>query len=102
MLDVRDLGVQFETKRGLVQALRGVNLTLKEGESVGVVGESGSGKSVMSLSVMGLLPSNARVNSGKIVLDGERRVAMIFQDPMTSLNPSFTIEYQLSEVLKIH
>lgn len=101
LLELKNLSLEFSTKRGPVQALRSVSLRVEEGEAVGLVGESGSGKSITSLAVMGLLPGNARI-SGDIRFEGERRLAMIFQDPMTSLNPSFTVGFQMADVLKIH
>lgn len=102
MLKINNLSVEFETRRGLVRALRDVSFSVAPGEAVGVVGESGSGKSVTSLAVMGLLPSNARIVSGSVNFPGERKVAMIFQDPMTSLNPAFTVEFQIGEALRLH
>ena len=100
-----------------MRAVRGLNLTVDYGESVGIVGESGSGKSVSMLSVMGLLPVNAHVNADSIMFDGrelttmderEKRkmhgseIGMVFQDPMTSLNPLHTIGMQLMEPIKLH
>ncbi|MDR1650445.1 MAG: ABC transporter ATP-binding protein [Synergistaceae bacterium] len=102
---------------GEVKAIRGVDFSVDEGESVGVVGESGSGKSVTSLSVMRLLPYPGRVTEGEILLRGENilsmssaamralrgdRISMIFQDPMTSLNPVFTIGDQIIEAMAVH
>src|SRR5664280_3052263 len=104
VLKVEDLTVGFPTEDGLVRAVRGVSYSLGEREVLGIVGESGSGKSVSSLAVMGLLPRSAQV-TGRILLEGEdilrmtpaqkrslrgRRVAMIFQDPMTALNPVYS------------
>jgi oligopeptide transport system ATP-binding protein len=117
LLDVSNLKVRFKTESGSVQALRGVSFNVEAGESVGIVGESGSGKSVSMLSVMGLLPSNASVESDGMTFEGRNiagmprremrrlrggEIGMIFQDPMTSLNPLLTIEKQLSEPLRIH
>jgi peptide/nickel transport system ATP-binding protein len=116
ILEVADLSVSFPTDDGLVQAVRGVSYRLHRGEVLGIVGESGSGKSVTSLAVMGLLPRNARVSGsvrfGSRELLGAsdstltkirgRRIAMIFQDPMTSLNPVYTVGYQIAEAVKAH
>ena len=118
VLDVRDLAVRFDTHQGVVQAVDGVSFALEEGETLGLVGESGSGKSVSCLAMLGLIPSPPGViESGTVHLDGTdllqlgreelRRVrgntvSMIFQDPMTSLNPFLTVERQLTEVLEIH
>jgi oligopeptide transport system ATP-binding protein len=118
VLTVRDLCVYFHTEQGEVKAVDGVTFDVKPGEVVGIVGESGSGKSVTSLAVMGLLTRPpAYFPRGEVVFDGRslltasdrelrtirgRRVAMIFQDPMTSLNPYLTIERQLTEVLEEH
>ncbi len=116
LLRVQDLAVDFPTDDGLVRAVRGVSYTLHSGEVLGIVGESGSGKSVSSMAVMGLLPRNARI-SGSISFRGKdvlgmsaqtrrslrgRKIAMIFQDPMTSLNPVLTIGAQLAEAVLSH
>ncbi len=116
LLQISDLQVEFNTDNGTVLAVDGLNLRLEAGETVGLVGESGSGKSVTSLAIMGLLPDNATI-SGKIYYQGENlltkaenelskirgdRISMIFQEPMTSLNPVFTVENQLYEVFKLH
>ena len=116
LLEVVDLTVKFGTEDGVVNAVRGVSYSLAEREVLGIVGESGSGKSVSSLAVMGLLPRSAQV-TGKILLEGEdiltmsaaqkrslrgRRVAMIFQDPMTALNPVYSIGDQLAEAVRSH
>ncbi len=116
VLDVADLRVEFRTDEGLVQAVRGVDYQLRRGEVLGIVGESGSGKSVASLAVMGLLPGSARV-SGSVRFAGTqligaseaqlRRVrgqgiSMIFQDPMTSLNPVYTVGFQIAEAIRAH
>jgi peptide/nickel transport system ATP-binding protein len=116
LLEVQNLTVQFGTEDGVVNAVRGVSYQLAEREVLGIVGESGSGKSVSSLAVMGLLPKTARV-TGKILLEGEdiltmseaqkrslrgRRVAMIFQDPMTALNPVYSVGDQLAEAMRSH
>jgi oligopeptide/dipeptide ABC transporter ATP-binding protein len=123
LLRIEDLHTQFSTEEGTVRAVDGVTLSLDAGEILGVVGESGSGKSVMSLSILRLVPDPpGRITKGKILWDdgagapidlaaaSERamrrirgdRIAMIFQDPMTSLNPYLTIGDQLVEVLEIH
>jgi oligopeptide/dipeptide ABC transporter ATP-binding protein len=116
VLDVRDLTVEFPTDDGIVQAVRGVSFTLAAGEVLGIVGESGSGKSVTSLAVMGLLPRSAKVRGaisyrGRDLLklsDREltdvrgKRISMIFQDPMTSLNPVYTVGWQLREAILAH
>jgi oligopeptide/dipeptide ABC transporter ATP-binding protein len=116
VLSVTDLTVGFPTDDGLVQAVRGVTYELRRGEALGIVGESGSGKSVTSLAVMGLLPKTAKImGSAKVVgqemvgLSDEdlskirgKRVAMIFQDPLTSLNPVYNVGKQLVEAVQVH
>lgn len=117
LLEVKNLTASFHISVGIVQAVRRVSFHLDMGESLGVVGESGSGKSVTMLSVMGLLPKNAEVTADSIRFNGidllglsgsEFRkirggeIGMIFQDPMTSLNPLYTVENQLTEPLCIH
>jgi peptide/nickel transport system ATP-binding protein len=116
ILTVEDLTVEFSTDDGVVKAVRGVSFALAPGEVLGIVGESGSGKSVTSLAIMGLLPSAARVRGsvryrGRELLDLRdnqmtdlrgQEIAMIFQDPMTSLNPVYTIGYQLAEAVRAH
>jgi oligopeptide transport system ATP-binding protein len=116
LLEVEDLTVDFPTDDGVVTAVRGVSYTLNRGESLGIVGESGSGKSVTSLAVLGLLPKTARV-SGSVRFEGRellgrsddemsayrgRRIAMIFQDPLASLNPVYTIGTQITEAVLAH
>jgi len=116
LIEVRDLGVRLNTSRGPAQAVRGVNFSLKRGETLGLVGESGCGKSVTALALMGLLPDSA-VISGSIRLDGSElvglsdanycklrgnRISMIFQEPMTALNPMHTIGRQVAEPLRRH
>ncbi|WP_408004767.1 ABC transporter ATP-binding protein [Pseudonocardia lacus] len=116
MLEVSDLTVGFPSDDGLVQAVRGVDYTLRGGEVLGIVGESGSGKSVTSLAVMGLLPRTAKV-SGSVRFRGReligmsdaelnqvrgRDISMIFQDPMTSLNPVYSVGYQIAEAVRAH
>jgi len=116
LLAVNDLTVDFPTADGVVRAVRGVSYELRAGEVLGIVGESGSGKSVSSMAVMGLLPKTAQIN-GSITYRGEellgstekqfmeirgRKIAMIFQDPMTSLNPVYKIGFQLAEAVLAH
>jgi dipeptide transport system ATP-binding protein len=117
LLDIQNLSVEFPTQSGVLRAVDGVSLTLDEGEVLGVVGESGSGKSVTMLALMGLVPFPGRVKADRLSFGGrdlltmsdrERRkltgkdVAMIFQEPTTSLNPCFTIGFQLAETLRLH
>ncbi|WP_020664963.1 ABC transporter ATP-binding protein [Amycolatopsis benzoatilytica] len=116
VLVVEDLTVQFPTADGLVNAVRGVNYQLRRGEVLGIVGESGSGKSVTSLAVMGLLPKTAKVSGsirfgGKELLKASEKelntvrgkgIAMVFQDPMTSLNPVYTVGDQIAEAITAH
>jgi oligopeptide transport system ATP-binding protein len=118
LLSVTDLRTYFHTRSGVYRAVDGVSFSLERGETLGIVGESGSGKSVTCYSIMGLLPvPPARIESGTAVFDGTdllhctpaqarairgKRVAMIFQDPMTSLNPYMRISDQLIEPLLIH
>ena len=117
LLEVKNLNIKFSTATGIIHALRDINFKLEEGESLGIVGESGSGKSVTSLAIFDLLASNAIVDSGEILFRGQdirkmpenqklnirgAEISMIFQDPMSSLNPCFTVEHQIAEVLKIH
>lgn len=118
ILSVEDVRIQFRSGKEVVQPIRGVNFTLNKGETLGVVGESGSGKSVTSLAIMGLLPpKTSEIVTGKIMYDGKdltkvkerdyqkirgNDISMIFQEPMTSLNPVFTIGDQLSEPLRQH
>ncbi|MFZ2155116.1 MAG: ABC transporter ATP-binding protein [Bradyrhizobium sp.] len=116
LIEVKDLGVRLNTSRGPAQAVRGVSFSLKRGETLGLVGESGCGKSVTALALMGLLPDSA-VISGSIRLDGSElvglsdanycklrgnRISMIFQEPMTALNPMHTIGRQVAEPLRRH
>ncbi len=117
LLEVRDLQTQFKTDDGVVRAVDGVSFSLDRGQTIGIVGESGSGKSVTSLSILRLLGAAGRITGGSVTFDGtdlgkipERamcdvrgnRISMIFQDPMTSLNPFMTVERQISEVLTLH
>ena len=117
LLEIRNLSVEFATALGPLYAVDGVDLTVAVGEVVGVVGESGSGKSVSMLAVMGLLPWTARITADRLAFAGtdllglsgrQRRrligkdMAMIFQEPMSSLNPCFTVGFQLTESLRAH
>lgn len=117
LLDVENLRVSFPSRFGAIRAVDGVTFRVAEGETLGVVGESGSGKSVTALAVMGLLPESARIMGGSIALNGRelleldeqhmaevrgRDVAMVFQDPMTSLNPVLTIGRQIAESIEAH
>jgi peptide/nickel transport system ATP-binding protein len=117
LLSVDDLRVQFKTSRGQVHAVNGVSFDIAPGETLGLVGESGCGKSVTSLAVLGILARNGRVTSGRAEFEGRdliglsdsdlrrirgREIAMIFQDPMTSLNPVLTIGRQIREALETH
>jgi oligopeptide transport system ATP-binding protein len=118
LLDVRNLRTYFDTEDGEVKAVDGISFQLKRGETLGIVGESGSGKSVTNLSIIRLIPNPpGRIVSGEILFDGVnilslketevrkirgRRIAMIFQDPMTSLNPFMKISRQMMEVTRLH
>ena len=115
LLEVDNLQVEFSTERGVARAIDGVSFNVNEGETLGIVGESGCGKSVTSLSVMGLIPQPpGRIVGGEIRFAGQdltqlsdkayrklrgRDMSMIFQEPMTALNPVFTIGNQISDVL---
>jgi oligopeptide/dipeptide ABC transporter ATP-binding protein len=117
LLSVEDLYVRFWTRRGTVHAVNGITFDIAPGETLGIVGESGCGKSVTSLAILGLLARNGRVESGKAIFQGHdlirqsdralrsirgREIAMIFQDPMSSLNPVLTIGRQIREALETH
>src|SRR5262245_35401071 len=118
LLEVRDLKTTFQTAAGVVRAVDGVSWDVQEGETVALVGESGCGKSVSALSIMRLVaPPAGRIESGTILYKGRdllalsepemqrvrgRQIAMVFQEPMTSLNPVLTIGRQLTEGLEIH
>src|SRR5674476_1079599 len=118
LLSVSDLIVRFRTHDGLIHAVNGVSFDLDEGETLGLVGESGCGKSVTNLAVLRLLPQPAgRIEGGAVYFEGTdltqvsessmrelrgRDIAMIFQDPMTSLNPVLTIEEQMVETIRAH
>ncbi|MGE9269035.1 MAG: ABC transporter ATP-binding protein [Verrucomicrobiales bacterium] len=118
LLDVQNLTARFHTRNGVVHAVEDVSFSLKAGESLGIVGESGSGKSVTCYSLMGLIPKPpGKIHSGRAVFDGRdlltlsekhlrelrgKRIGMIFQDPMTSLNPYLSVAEQVTEPLEIH
>src|SRR5213595_3471273 len=118
LLSVKDLKTYFQTEDGIVPAVDGVTFELEKGETLGIVGESGSGKSVTNLSVMRLIPEPpGKIVGGDVIFDGTdvlalpiddvrkirgKRIAMIFQDPMTSLNPFLKISTQLMEVTQLH
>jgi len=117
MLEVRNLKTYFFTDEGVVKAVDGVSFSLRRGEVLGLVGESGCGKSVTALSIMGLLPPVGRVVDGEVLFQGEDllklpastlqrmrgdRIAMIFQEPISALNPVFTVGSQIAETLMLH
>ncbi|HYY32287.1 MAG TPA: ABC transporter ATP-binding protein [Gaiellaceae bacterium] len=118
LLEVRDLKTYFYTREGVVQAVDGVSFDVEKGQTLGIVGESGCGKSVTALSIMGLIPKPpAKIVGGQVLFDGKnisqlndrhmqdvrgRQIAMIFQDPMTSLNPTIKIGTQITETLERH
>src|SRR6056297_2124408 len=118
LLEVENLQTAFFTDKETIRAVDGVDLEINRGESVGIVGESGSGKSVTARSIMGLIESPGRVlNGSSIKFDGEElttknenqynnirgdRIAMVFQDPLTSLNPVYTVGNQIKEALRFH
>ena len=117
LLSVRGLGIRFKTSQGDLQATRGIDFDIAPGERVGIVGESGCGKTITGLSILRLLPNNLARFDGSINFDGidlakcsagklravrGRRIAMIFQEPMSALDPVFTVGHQISEALRIH
>ena len=117
LLEMKDLHTFFRTKRGIVKAVNGVSYSVDAGKTLGVVGESGSGKSVSAMSMLQLLDGNGYIDSGEIIFDGVdltklsrqemykvrgNKISVIFQEPMTSLNPVFTIERQISEPFMVH
>ena len=118
LLEVKDLRTYFRTDDGTVKAVDGISFSVMRGQTVGIVGESGSGKSVTNLSIIRLVPDPpGKIEGGEILFDGRdllllpedevrkirgRRIAMIFQDPMTSLNPFMRISQQLMEVTRLH
>ena len=117
LLEISHLHTFFKTKKGIVKAVNDVSYQVEEGQTLGVVGESGSGKSVSAMSILKLLDSNGYIDSGKITFNGRdivhcsmndmysirgNEISVIFQEPMTSLNPVFTIEKQIQEVFQVH
>ena len=118
VLQIRGLRTTFQTPTGVFPAVDGVDLEVREAETLGVVGESGCGKSVTALSTLRLLPEPpARIEAGEVIFEGRdllrlplaelrrirgRRIAMIFQEPMTALNPVFSVGNQIDEVLRVH
>ena len=117
ILEVKNLTVHIKTHKGVVQAVRGVDFYLNEQETLAVVGESGSGKSITMKGIMGILPKNGKVTEGTVMYNGKdltkyteremqtirgSEIAMVFQDPMTSLNPTMRIGKQIEEMLKAH
>ena len=118
MLDIKDLTIHYEVEGGIVHAVEGLNLTLGKGESLGFVGETGAGKTTTALGIMRLIPNPpGKIKSGEILFNGEdllkksesemrkirgEKIAMIFQDPMTSLNPVITVDKQIAEMISLH
>lgn len=117
LLDIKNLKVRFKTDDGYVSTVNGVTFSMEEGETLAIVGESGSGKSVTSLALMGILPPNGEVYDGEIIFKGKdlrkiskkeyrglrgKEISMIFQEPMTALNPVFTNGFQIRESLMLH
>ena len=117
ILEVKDLTTSFFTSTGEVQAVRGVSFAVNKGEILGIVGESGSGKSVTSMSILRLLADTARIKQGEILFEGQdlaklspkqlrairgKKISMVFQDPMSSLNPLIPVGKQVSEMIRIH
>jgi len=117
VLEVRDLATCFHTESGVVRAVDGVSFSIERGRTLGLVGESGSGKSVTALSIMRLIEAPGRIVAGEVLIDGQdvralserqmrlwrgARVSMIFQEPMTALNPVFTVGYQIAESVRAH
>lgn len=117
LLEIKNLHTYFTTRRGLIKAVNGVSLAVEEGKTLGVVGESGSGKSQTAMSILKLFEPNQKIYEGEVIFDGQNlstmnekelrkirgnAISMIFQEPMTSLNPVFTVNRQISEVLMLH
>src|SRR5579884_869387 len=118
LLEVKDLHTDLVTRKGVNHAVNGVSFKLEDGEGLGIVGESGSGKSMTALSILGLVPRPAaRIVSGQVLLDGEdltrkseaqmrrirgSKIAIILQDPLTSLNPLFQVGWQVGEAVSLH
>ena len=117
LLQLKDLAISYATRAGEIQAVRAVSLTIERGQAYGLVGESGCGKTSVAMAIMAYLGRNGRVASGQVLFDGQdlatqsaeelralrgRRIAMVYQDPLASLNPCLTVGEQLSEVLTVH
>jgi len=117
LLEVKDLHTYFKTKRGIVKAVYGVSYAIESGRTLGIVGESGSGKSVSAMSILRLLDGNGYIESGEIIFEGQdmtkvplkeiqkirgNKISVIFQEPMTSLNPVFKVERQIGESFMVH
>ena len=117
LLQIKNLSVEFGSEKNPFRAVEGLDLAVEQGEIVGIVGESGSGKSVTMMAMMGLLEGQGRIVADELSFDGKdlltisargrrkivgKDISMIFQDPMTALNPSYTVGYQIMEVLKVH
>lgn len=117
LLEVKNLKTQFFTDKGVITAVNGIDFQIEDGKTVCIVGESGSGKSITSLSIMQLLEESGKITEGEIIFEGNnlleftqaqmrdirgKDISMIFQEPMTSLNPSYTVGFQIDEVLKLH
>ena len=117
LLEINKLHTYFSTRKGLIKAVNGVSFTVDEGKTLGLVGESGSGKSQTAMSILQLFEPNQKIYDGEIIYKGEdlvkynrsqmenirgNEISMIFQEPMSSLNPVFTVERQISEVLMLH
>ena len=117
LLEMKNLKTFFTTKKGIVKAVNGVSYSVEQGKTLGVVGESGSGKSVAAMSMLKLLDGNGYIDSGEILFEGVdltklsikemykmrgNAISVIFQEPMTSLNPVFTVKRQVSEPFMIH
>jgi len=117
LLEIKNLKTIFSTARGIIKAVDGVSLMLNAGETLGIVGESGCGKTMLALSVMRLIPSSGQISEGRVLFDGQdllslteeemrekrgRDIAMIFQEPMTSLNPVLRIGEQIAEAIRLH
>lgn len=117
LLELVDLHCYFETRRGLIKAVNGVSLNVSMGRTLGIVGESGSGKSQTAMSILRLFENNQKIHNGQVLFEGEdiskipisrlrkirgNDISMIFQEPMTSLNPVFTVSHQICEVIILH
>ena len=117
LLEVKNLHTYFKTKKGIVKAVNDVSYSLEPGKTIGIVGESGSGKSVSAMSILQLLDANGYIAGGEVLFEGKdltklslnemyqirgNAISVIFQEPMTSLNPVFTVDRQLSEPFIIH